>query len=51
MAYYIHYMCCRGTISVADLVTDAIVYPQPLDDWLPQDIKQVQIIRVCMDMD
>ena len=38
-------MCCclsgRGTISAADIVTDAIVYPEPLDSWLPDDIKQV----------
>lgn len=26
---------------MADVVTDAIVYPEPLDEWLPQDIKQV----------
>ncbi|PRW60300.1 alpha beta-hydrolase isoform B [Chlorella sorokiniana] len=31
---------CRGTISAADIVTDAIVYPEPLDSWLPEDIKQ-----------
>lgn len=31
----------RGTISAADIVTDAIVYPEPLDSWLPEDIKQV----------
>ena len=29
-----------GTISAADIVTDAIVYPEPLDDWLPPDIRQ-----------
>lgn len=38
-------MCCyllgRGTISAADIVTDAIVYPEPLDSWLPEDIKLV----------
>ena len=34
--------CCRGTISVADLVTDAVLYPEPLDEWLPDEIKQVK---------
>ncbi len=31
----------RGTISAADIVTDAIVYPEPLDSFLPPDIKEV----------
>ncbi|KAL4421634.1 hypothetical protein ABPG75_010925 [Micractinium tetrahymenae] len=30
----------RGTISAADIVTDAIVYPEPLDSFLPPDIKE-----------
>lgn len=29
----------RGTISVADLVTDVIVYPEVIDDWIPDTIK------------
>jgi pentatricopeptide repeat protein len=33
---------CRGTISAADIVTDAIVYPEPMDSWLPQSIKEVR---------
>lgn len=29
----------RGTISVADLVTDVVVYPEVIDDWIPESIK------------
>ena len=25
----------RGTSSLADLVTDAVVHPEAIDDWLP----------------
>jgi hypothetical protein len=32
-----------GTISAADLVTDAVVHPEPLDDWLPDSIKRVRL--------
>ncbi|KAL3137504.1 hypothetical protein ABBQ38_004792 [Trebouxia sp. C0009 RCD-2024] len=27
----------RGTQSIADLVTDAVVHPEPMDSWVPQD--------------
>lgn len=27
-------MAIRGTMSLADLVTDAVVFPQPLSEWL-----------------
>lgn len=30
----------RGTISVADLVTDAVVYPEVIDDWIPESIRK-----------
>ncbi|EFN60123.1 expressed protein, partial [Chlorella variabilis] len=33
-------LAIRGTISIADLVTDAVVYPEPLDSFLPQEIKE-----------
>lgn len=26
----------RGTQSIADLVTDAVVHPEPMDSWVPQ---------------
>jgi hypothetical protein len=39
---------CRGTISAADIVTDAIVHPELLDSWLPDAIKQARAERaVC----
>lgn len=25
----------RGTQSIADLVTDAVVHPEPMEDWIP----------------
>lgn len=25
----------RGTSSIADLVTDAVVHPEPMEDWIP----------------
>ena len=28
----------RGTIGVADLVTDAVVYPEQINDWLPPEV-------------
>lgn len=30
----------RGTISMADLVTDAVVYPEIINDWLPEEVKR-----------
>lgn len=31
----------RGTQSIADLVTDAVVHPEPMESWVPQDyVKQ-----------
>lgn len=26
----------RGTQSIADLVTDAVVHPEPMESWVPQ---------------
>ncbi len=28
-------LALRGTMTVADLVTDAVCHPEPLDSWLP----------------
>ena len=34
---------------MADLVTDAVVYPEPLDAWLPEDIKQARAgVAACV---
>ena len=35
----------RGTFSVADLVTDAVVHPEPVDDWLPDDVAAALVGR------
>jgi len=32
-------LAVRGTFSIADLVTDAVVYPEPIDEWLSDDVK------------
>lgn len=37
----------RGTISAADIVTDAIVHPELLDSWLPDAIKQARAEGLC----
>ena len=31
----------RGTVSLADLVTDAVVHPEPLHDWLSAATRKV----------
>lgn len=31
----------RGTSSVADLVTDAVMHPEPIGDWLPAEFSKV----------
>ena len=30
----------RGTIGIADLVTDAVVHPEKIDDWLPSEVAE-----------
>jgi len=30
----------RGTIGITDLVTDAVVHPDKIDDWLPSEIAE-----------
>lgn len=30
----------RGTSSLADLITDAVVYPMPVDSWLSAEVKR-----------
>lgn len=32
----------RGTSSLADLVTDAVVHPEAIDDWLPPGREQAR---------
>ena len=31
----------RGTMSVADMATDLLADPAPMDDWLPDSMTQV----------
>jgi len=31
----------RGTMSMADVVTDAVVHPEGIDDWLPPAFSEV----------
>jgi hypothetical protein len=33
----------RGTMSMADVVTDAVVHPEGIDDWLPPKLSKVSI--------
>lgn len=50
-------LALRGTMSMADVVTDAVVHPEPIDDWLPPRFSRVRdwtevaccVISVCMD--
>lgn len=35
-------LAIRGTSSLADVVTDAVVRPAPVDDWLPEQYKSVR---------
>lgn len=35
----------RGTSSLADIITDAVVHPDNIDDWVPKDFKQVGYTR------
>ena len=34
-------LALRGRMSMADVVTDAVVHPEPIDDWLPPKFSQV----------
>ena len=34
-------LALRGTMTIADLVTDAVCHPEPLDSWLP-DVSAAQ---------
>ena len=29
----------RGTVSIADLATDMLADPEPVEEWLPQSMK------------
>ena len=31
----------RGTMSVADMATDLLADPEPMEDWLPDSMSQV----------
>ena len=31
----------RGTATMEDIVTDSVAQPEPLQDWLPEDIHKV----------
>lgn len=33
----------RGTVSVADLATDMLADPEPMEEWLPDTMTQVQL--------
>ena len=34
-------LALRGTMSMADIVTDAVAHPEQIDDWLPPTFAQV----------
>ncbi|KAK9831061.1 hypothetical protein WJX74_001575 [Apatococcus lobatus] len=38
----------RGTSSLADIITDAVVHPDNIDDWVPKDFKQKNMKRGTM---
>jgi hypothetical protein len=33
-------LALRGTIGITDLVTDAVVHPENIDDWLPDEVAE-----------
>lgn len=34
-------LALRGTMSMADIVTDAVAHPEQIDDWLPPTFAKV----------
>lgn len=34
-------LALRGTMSMADIVTDAVAHPEQIDDWLPPHFAKV----------
>ena len=34
-------LALRGTMSMADIVTDAVAHPEQIDDWLPPRFAKV----------
>ena len=38
----------RGTVSVADLATDMLADPEPMEEWLPDTMTQVSLHDVCL---
>ena len=41
-------LAIRGTSSVADLVTDAVMHPEPIGDWLPAEYSKVLAPCACL---
>lgn len=35
-------LALRGTMSMADIVTDAVAHPEQIDDWLPPRFARVR---------
>ena len=33
----------RGTVSVADLATDMLADPEPMEEWLPDTMTEVRL--------
>ena len=33
----------RGTVSVADLATDMLADPEPMEEWLPDTMTEVEM--------
>ncbi len=40
----------RGTMSMADVVTDAVVHPEGIDDWLPPALSKVHWLCAALSM-
>lgn len=38
----------RGTVSVADLATDMLADPEPMEEWLPDTFTRVCIHHLCL---
>lgn len=38
----------RGTMSMADVVTDAVVHPEGIDDWLPPALSKVHWLGLAL---
>lgn len=38
----------RGTVSVADLATDMLADPEPMEEWLPDTMTEVRLHSVYL---